>query len=247
MLDVPRLTASLHAAGFTWELPDYSRVTTSTQDDARHLRAIGKRLPYCVVTDEQTAGRGRLTRTWTAPTGSALLLTIALPLPDDLAALPLSIGVTVLRVLQRTLPALQLKWPNDIVIVHNDELRKLGGLIVELDGDAALIGIGLNTAMQDDELPTEQAISFTQLGLAVDREAMLTDLLKAFDPWLRPTIDDYRDACSTIGNVVAVTLTNGDGMRGLAVGVSDTGALRVDVDGVVHEIAAGDVQQVRGE
>ena len=246
MLDVARLETALQAAGFTWEMPVYSRVTTSTQDDARHLLTIGKRPPYSVVTDEQTAGRGRLTRTWSAPAGSAVLLTIALPKPAELAGLPLAIGVTVLRVLRAWLPSLQLKWPNDIVVMHHGFLRKLGGLIVELDDDAALVGIGLNVDMRDDELPIEQAISFRQLDITVDREALIAALVMAFDPWSRPTITDYRDSCSTIGNAVAVQLTNGDALQGLAVGVSDEGALLVDVDGVVHEVATGDVQQVRG-
>lgn len=245
MLDVARLDAALQTAGSTWEMPVYSRVTTSTQDDARHLLTIGKRLPYSVVTDEQTAGRGRLTRTWSAPAGSAVLLTLALPKPADLAGLPLAVGVTVLRVLHTWCPSLHLKWPNDIVVMHHGNLRKLGGLIVELEDEAALVGIGLNVDMHDDELPIEQAISFRQLDIGVDREALIAALMLSFDPWLRPTIAEYRDACSTIGNTVAVHLTNGDALQGLAVGVSDAGALLVDVDGVVHEVATGDVQQVR--
>ena len=246
MLDLPRLAAALQAAGSTWETPDYSRVTSSTQDDARHLQTIGKRLPFAVVTDEQTAGRGRRDRVWTAPGGSAVLLTIALPKPADLAGLPLAIGVTVLRVVQRLEPLLRLKWPNDIVIETAAGVRKLGGLIVELDGDAALVGIGLNIAMRDDELPTEQAISFAQLGIGVVRESLLAALVSAFDPWERPSLADYRTVCSTLGTDVSVVLADGTSVHGRAVTIADDGGLLVDVDGELCVVAAGDVQQVRG-
>ena len=246
MLDLPRLAAALQAAGSTWETPDYSRVTSSTQDDARHLRTIGKRLPFAVVTDEQTAGRGRLDRTWTAPAGSAVLVTIALPTPADIVGLPLAIGVTVLRVLQRLDPLLRLKWPNDIVIETPAGLRKLGGLIVELDGDAAFVGIGLNIAMREDELPTELAISFAQRGIAVDREALLVELMCAFDPWARPSLTDYRAVCSTLGSDVVVLLADGSSVQGRAVTIADDGSLLVDVEGELCVVAAGDVQQVRG-
>lgn len=246
MLDLPRLVAAMQAAGSTWETPVYSRVTSSTQDDARHLRTIGKRLPFAVITDEQTAGRGRLARTWTAPAGSAVLLTIALPTPTDVAGLPLAIGVTVLRVLQQLTPELRLKWPNDIVMTTATGFRKLGGLIVELDGDAALIGIGINTAMRDDELPTEHAISFAQLGVAVDRETVVAALVSAFESWSRPTMSEYRAVCSTLGNDVAVLLADGNTLQGRAVNIADDGGLLVDVGGELCVVATGDVQQVRG-
>lgn len=246
MLDVTRLVVGLQAAGSTWETPVYRPVTTSTQDDARELRTIGKRAPYSVVTDEQTAGRGRLTRTWQAPAGTSVLMTIALPLPSDLAALPLAIGVTVVRILQRLEPALRLKWPNDIVVLEAGRIRKLGGLIVEIDHDAALIGIGLNVEMRSEELPTEQAISFAQLGISVDREALITEILCAFERWQRPTIDDYQSLCSTIGELVDVQAVDGSIVRGRAIGIAYDGALILDVDGREQRIATGDVQQVRG-
>lgn len=246
MLDLSRLVAAMREAGSTWETPVYSRVTSSTQDDARHLRTIGKRLPFAVTTDEQTAGRGRLARTWTAPAGSAVLLTIALPKPPDVAGFPLAIGVTVLRVLQQLVPALRLKWPNDIVMPTATGIRKLGGLIVELDGDAALIGIGINTAMRDDELPTDQAISFAQLGVAVDREMVVAALVSAFESWSQPTMSEYRQVCSTLGDDVAVMLADGSTVQGRAVNISDDGGLLIDVDGELCVVATGDVQQVRG-
>lgn len=244
-LDEQLLHSRLLDAGFPLEMPHYSRVTTSTQDDARSLYAIGKRPPYAVVTDEQSAGRGRLERTWEAPAASSVLLTVALPLPDDLVALPLAIGVTVLRALRTAEPRLQLKWPNDIVVDVDGDLRKLGGLIAEVYADAVLVGIGINIDMRDDELPTPQAISLRQLGVEVRREDLLAQLISAFAEWQRPTLTEYRATCATIGAPVRVTLTDGSLLEGTAVDVTDAGALRVLVGDTSTDIAAGDVQHVR--
>ncbi len=241
MLDEQLLAARLYAGGFVGETPHYSRVTTSTQDVARQLYEIGKRPPYSVVTDEQTAGRGRLARSWEAPPGGSVLLTVAMPLPSDPTAVPLCIGVTVLRMLQPHAPMLRLKWPNDIVVPVHAELRKLGGLIAEVHGDALLVGIGLNIDLHDDELPTPQAVSFRQLGTAAEREQIIADIVVALSQWERPTLDEYRQLCVTLGEPVVVSLTNGTSLDGTASAVTNTGALVVD--GV--EVAAGDVQHVR--
>lgn len=245
LLDPARLAALLRAAGSPLELPHYSRVTVSTQNDAKSLYAIGKRPPYSVVTDEQTAGRGRLARSWTAPAGSSILLTVALPQTEDLAALPLAIGTTVLDVLRTEVPRLALKWPNDLVIDVDGRLRKLGGLITEIHEDAVLLGIGINIDMHDDELPTEQAISLRQLGVVVEREALLARLITAFAPWQRPSMASYRQVCLTIGAEVRVTLTDGTVLDGIVEEVTDAGALRVRTDDSSVEVSAGDVEHVR--
>lgn len=245
LLDVRRLHAQLQDAGFPWEFPHYSRVTTSTQDEAKHLHAIGKRPPYSVVTDEQSAGRGRFTRVWQAPAGSSLLLTVALPFPSGTAALPLAVGAAVLRVLHATEPRIRLKWPNDLVVEFAGDVRKLGGIIAEVHGDCVLVGIGINIDMHDDELPTPQAISLRQLGVTTDRETLLAALLRVFAQWEPPSVADYRALCLTIGKSVRVTLTDGSEIEGLATSVTDTGALCVVADDRTIEITTGDVQHVR--
>lgn len=245
MLDPARLEALLGAGGFPWEMPHYSRVTDSTQNAARSLYEIGKRPPYSVVTDEQSAGRGRLARSWAAPAGSSILLTIALPLPGDLTALPLAIGATVLQVLRADHPKLALKWPNDLVIDVDGSLRKLGGLIAEVHEQAIFLGIGINVDMNADELPTEQAISLRQLGVTVERETLLARLLTAFAPWQPPSMNEYRRSCLTIDAEVRVTLTGGDVLEGIVETVTDAGALRVRTGNGITEVAAGDVEHVR--
>lgn len=244
-LDVALLARRLHERGFVGELPHYAPVMTSTQDAARELLGICKRPPYSVVTDEQSAGRGRLTRQWEAPTGAAVLLTQALPASATTVAAPLAIGVSVARVVRSFVPMLGLKWPNDLVIAVDGELRKLGGLIVEVHDDVLLAGIGINLAFADDELPTAQAISLSQLGVVVEREGLVASLVTTFANWIPPTVDDYRQLCMTLGEDVRVMLTDGSSFSGVARDVTDVGALSIDVGGQRMDIAAGDVEHIR--
>lgn len=176
---------------------------------------------------------------------SSVLLTVALPLPSDAGRLPLSAGVTVASAVRPACPGIGLKWPNDLVVVVRGELRKLGGMIVERVDDVALIGIGLNVALADGELPTPQAVSIAQLGAGVEREALLARILSGFDGWRPPDIADYRKSCVTLGARVRVDLTDGGVVLGTAVGIHDNGALIVDLGGSHMEIVAGDVQHVR--
>lgn len=241
MLDVHLLAQRLHEAGFVGESPRYSRVTTSTQDEARAIHRIGKRAPYSAVTDEQTSGRGRLGRSWDAPAGSAILLTVAMPQPAELTAFPLLVGASVVRTLHPFVPQLRLKWPNDLVVVWDGELRKLGGLIAEVHADVVLVGIGVNVSLREHELPTRQAISLQQLGIEVEREMLIAAIITACSDWTPPTLADYRALCITIGERVLVTFTDGSTIEGTAEGIGADGTLVVD--GV--DVSAGDVQHVR--
>src|SRR3954451_1718483 len=137
--------------------------TDSTNSRARELAAAGAPHGTVVTASEQTAGRGRQGRTWTAPPNKALLYSaIVRPLEEHHMMLPLAVPLAVCETVEHLNPALEckVKWPNDIHV----ESRKLSGVLIEArpqDG-WAVIGVGLNLSISRDEFPPdlrEKAIS----------------------------------------------------------------------------------------
>ena len=130
--------------------------TDSTNTRARELAAAGSPHGTVVTAAEQTAGRGRQGRTWTAPPGSALLYSaVVRPLEARHSMLPLAVPLAVCEVAEQLRPGIEckVKWPNDI---HLDG-RKLAGILIEArpqDGWAVL-GVGLNLTIAEGEFPEE--------------------------------------------------------------------------------------------
>jgi BirA family biotin operon repressor/biotin-[acetyl-CoA-carboxylase] ligase len=212
-----------------------------------------------VVTEHQTAGRGRLDRSWETPRGVALTFSL-LATPGDVPLarwpwLPLLTGLAVVDAV-RDVAGLEatLKWPNDVMAGDG----KLAGILVELvehpAGAAAVVGVGLNVSATRDELPVESATSLAVEGAAdVDRTVLLGAVLAAFstryDGWVgaggEGLRSSYREACSTLGREVRADLPGGDTVTGTAVDVDDEGRLHVDDGSRVHVLGAGDVVHVR--
>ena len=140
------------------------RLTDSTNACARELAEAGAPHGTIVTAEEQTAGRGRQGRTWTAPPGKALLYSAVLhPLDERHLLLPLSVPLAVCEAAEELNPAVEceIKWPNDIWI----EERKLAGVLIEAkpqDG-WAVIGVGLNLTISPDEFPAELRDTATSL------------------------------------------------------------------------------------
>lgn len=206
-----------------------------------------------VVTEHQTAGRGRLDRTWETPERAALTFSLLLR-PERPAEewpwLPLLAGVALVEALRAHDVPAGLKWPNDVLLGD----AKVAGILAErIDtpaGPAAVLGIGLNVTTTAEELPTGAATSIRlATGDAPDRTALLETILArlrgAYDAWtaggpgtLRAA---YRDACSTIGREVRVALPHGGDLVGPATDVDPEGRLVV----AGTPVAAGDVVHVR--
>jgi BirA family biotin operon repressor/biotin-[acetyl-CoA-carboxylase] ligase len=133
-----------------------------------------------VVADHQTAGRGRLGRSWEAPPGRALLFSILLRPPPERNAPELSLvaGIAVADALERTLGlSVQLKWPNDVMLRR----RKVAGCLAEVRDGVVVLGIGLNVNQNRDELPEHAGSLLTLTGRESDREALLSTLLEDLD------------------------------------------------------------------
>ena len=217
------------------------RRTDSTNERARALAIAGAPHGTLVTAAEQTAGRGRQGRRWSAPANSSLLMSLVLR--DPPAALPLTAAVALC---DATTPAARIKWPNDIVFEHGDgaALAKLAGILVEgrPQQSWAVLGIGLNVAVRVAELPPELRASAATLGLEPDAiEPLLARLLVALERRLREpsaqTLADWRARDALRGRDIAWS-----GGRGRAAGIDGDGRLLVALpDGGHTALTAGEV------
>jgi BirA family biotin operon repressor/biotin-[acetyl-CoA-carboxylase] ligase len=215
------------------------RATTSTNDRARALAAAGAPHGTLVTAAEQTAGRGRQGRTWSAPPGRTLLLSLVLR--DPPALLPLAAAIAVADVAGGE--AL-IKWPNDVLLGG----RKVAGILAEgrpQDGWAVL-GIGVNVALRIGDLPPELHDSAGTLGLEpADLEPALQRLLGALERTLAmgdaELLEAYRRRDALRGQEVSWA-----GGRGRATGIDGEGRLVVELsDGRRTQLSAGEVHLER--
>jgi BirA family biotin operon repressor/biotin-[acetyl-CoA-carboxylase] ligase len=215
------------------------RDTGSTNERARQLAIAGAPHGTLVTAAQQSAGRGRQGRTWSAPAGQALLMSLLLRDPPRF--LPLAAAVAVAEVAG---DEARIKWPND---VHLDG-RKVAGILVEGRPQErwAVLGIGLNVAIKVDELPEELRETATTLGLEPrDVEPTLDRLLAALERRLGDSedavLEAWRDRDTLVGREVRWAAGSGR-----AAGVDDDGRLLVDLaEGGRAALDAGEVHLLR--
>ena len=216
---------------------------------AERARAGSAREFDVVVTTSQTAGKGRLGRTWVAPPGKTIAVSVLLaPAADRLPWVPLVAGLAMARAVRSLVTGheVTLKWPNDVQV---DGL-KVSGLLAELVPAAGVVvGAGLNLTMDADELPTPVSTSLTLVGAdptdIVDRAlaAYLGELRRAHALGAEDARREVERECSTIGRRVRVELPGGDDLYGTASGIDEAGRLVV----AGRAVAAGDVTHLRYE
>jgi BirA family biotin operon repressor/biotin-[acetyl-CoA-carboxylase] ligase len=238
-----------------WDVRRHADID-STNREAADLARAGAPEGVVVVADHQTAGRGRLDRTWEAPSGSSLLLTALLRPTLVAPRLHLVTMAVALAAADACVEVAgfspELKWPNDLVVGG----RKLAGVLAEASFDGTelewvVVGIGVNVNWPDD-LPADLdgiAVAANHVaGRTVDRERLLVELLARLETRyssLDSVAGDYRARCATIGRDVRVDLP-GETFEGRAVDVDDDGHLVVDTGDRARTVAAGDVVHVTG-
>jgi BirA family transcriptional regulator, biotin operon repressor / biotin---[acetyl-CoA-carboxylase] ligase len=209
-------------------------VTGSTNERARELAGGGTPHGTLVTASEQTAGRGRQGRTWSAPAGRALLCSLVIRDPPRL--LPLAAGVAVASVVGK---AAQLKWPNDVLV----DGRKVAGILVEGRPQErwAVLGIGLNVALKPGDFPPELRSTAASLRLGPEAiEPTLDRLLAELERWIDATPADVlqavRDRDALHGQPVRWA-----GGAGRGYGIDDDGRLLVLTDAGTTALDAGEV------
>lgn len=244
-LDLADLQA---AATDAWEVRLLKEV-----DSTNALAAANPQPGTVVVAEHQMAGRGRLDRAWQTPPGTAL--TFSAVVEPQLETrhwplLPLATGLAVADGLRSLGARPALKWPNDVLL----ESGKVAGILLERVGDPAraVIGIGINVDLTDEELPVPTASALSREGVVVSRTQVLGAVLSALATRLRALEADpsalvaaYRDACDTVGQEVQAHLPGDVIEHGRAVDVDEAGRLCIEVEGRIVVVAAGDVVHLR--
>ncbi len=250
--------------------------STGSTNDVLAASAARDLLPNfsAVLTLDQTAGRGRLGRVWTAPPGKTLALSVLVrpvlpagePLsPEHFGWLPLIAGVAMAESVDALVGQRRtgLKWPNDVQI----DGRKVCGILAELQqsGDAVIIGSGVNLSLTEDELPVPTATSLALADVALSGselvdavvagylerlDALLADFLRVgADPVGSGILELVTEWCSSLGREVRVELPGASDLHGVATAIDAAGRLivRRTSDGAEQAVAAGDVTHLRYE
>ncbi|MFJ5776069.1 biotin--[acetyl-CoA-carboxylase] ligase [Streptomyces sp. NPDC093094] len=260
------LRRGLVREGGLWRGIDVVRATGSTNSDLVALAVAGKAQEGAVlVAEEQSSGRGRLDRLWTAPPRSGLFFSVLLrPAGIPVARwgwLPLLTGVAVATGLSRAAGVdTALKWPNDLLVTVGGEERKAGGILAERAGeDMVVVGVGINVTLRQDELPVPQAGSLALAGAtSTDRDPLLRAVLRSLEEWYgrwREAGGDpvasglqetYAAGCATLGRAVRAELPGDRSIVGEAVAIDGDGRLVLATEnGVQEPVGAGDIVHLR--
>ena len=237
----------------TWVIHE-RRMVTSTMDVAAALAAAGAPEGTVVVAERQTAGRGRSGRTW-QDVGVALQATIVLrpSLPARLLTVaPLLFGVAAAEAVETRCPATRiwLKWPNDLWVGERNDGRKLGGILVEMKANGAMLaGFGINIDLPAGAHPPGAACLAT-VGCPVAARDLLDALLARIAiHWQaliggegRVPLDGWRSRAALFGEWVAIIDHDGVPRSGRFIGIREDGALLLADDaGGIHPVVAGDL------
>jgi BirA family transcriptional regulator, biotin operon repressor / biotin---[acetyl-CoA-carboxylase] ligase len=252
--DAPR--APLDRKRISEEISQYWRVsvvdvTESTQVDLLQLVSSNEALSKQVIVSEyQSAGRGRLDRNFEAAPMSALTFSMYIEPKVDKAEWSFLTLLSALSVreaiasLDSTI-SVEVKWPNDLLIGE----KKCAGIIAQAAEKGVVIGIGINVGMKEAELPVPTATSLAIEGsLELDRNRILAAILNHFEVNLqiwelgKSFITEYKEASATIGAMVEVTLPGGDVLKSKAIGITDAGELLLDSG---EAVTVGDVVHLR--
>jgi len=246
----------MNLAEVTRHFPDrhilWHKSLPTTMTEASRLATNGCPHGTVVGAESQTAGQGRLGRTWYSEPGAGLYISIVLRLPFPAVAFPsltMAIGLAAREaILDSTGITCDLRWPNDLLLGE----RKCGGILVAVETRVVIAGIGINvnhTGFREDLADTANSLRIAS-GSEHSRESLLIHLLPYVDRWcetlsekgVQPILEAFESASSYVRNR-RVVLDSGE--RGITAGLDETGFLLLRRDnGEVVKILAGGVRPV---
>jgi BirA family biotin operon repressor/biotin-[acetyl-CoA-carboxylase] ligase len=234
----------------------YYKSVLSTNNEAKKLAAQGAADGTIIVSEEQSTGRGRLSRGWYSPEGKGIWFTIILRpnfLPQEAPKCTLMAAVALAKAVKKFGLDVGIKWPNDILY----EGKKLVGILTEMNAEMdrvnyIIIGMGINVNIARDDFPDEikdLATSFSIMkGERLPRLKILNELLyelenlyeKAQTDGFVPILEEWKKYSVTLGQEVNVIGIN-ETFAGKAVDIDDDGALLVETTAGIRRVLAGDV------
>lgn len=199
------------------------------------------------VCDVQTGGRGRLGRSWEAPPGTAILCSVLIEPPAERPATELTLvaGLATAHAVEEALGlAVQLKWPNDVMVNR----RKVAGVLAEAADGRVVFGIGVNVNQSRDELPADAKVApgslYTTDGVRRERApllaSILTDLERDYDRWREGGLGALYDSLGARDFLRGRRIFL-DGRAGLGIGIDRSGRLEVEIDGERQLVESGEV------
>jgi BirA family biotin operon repressor/biotin-[acetyl-CoA-carboxylase] ligase len=214
---------------------------------------LGADLPEgaLALCDEQTRGRGRLGRSWTAPPGTAILCSLLLRPPEDriVSELSLVAGTAVAEAIEEAVGlAVQVKWPNDVMLNR----RKVAGILAEASDGRVVVGMGVNVNQERNNLPEDPNVPaaslYTSDGIKRERGPLLAGILErlevSYDAWLERGLDGVYDSLGSRdflrGRRIAV-----NGESGVGVKIDRDGRFVVDVGGEQRAVESGEIAYER--
>lgn len=253
LLDEPRLNGQSDGPGWlAYVVPSLD----STNAEALRLLSSSPALPFYVLAERQTSGRGRRGRSWVSPFGENIYYSLVLRIDGgmrQLEGMSLAVGLALLQVVRDYgVSSAGLKWPNDVLVGE----RKLAGILLELSGDPAdvchvVIGIGLNVNMLAAEvgaigqpwtsmrMELVRQLDRNELVCALNRQLshyLDIQLRHGFaalqDEWQRSHLWQLRPVALTAG---------GEPVEGVVLGVDQSGAVRMQVEGVERVFSGGEL------
>jgi len=258
-LDAQLLKQELLLRQCLWQNAILKDEVTSTNDIARELVSSNIAEGTFVLANFQTNGRGRQNRNWEAPKNSSIFISIVLKPNSEknLGWIPLLIGLSIHKALEaETRKNIKIKWPNDLVLVENNQEFKFAGILIERINNQVIAGIGINFDQAKEELPVSNASSLKEiLQSPISKEAVIAAFLTELSArWLEennastwPTpslVRDYKTNCITLNKEIEAQLPGGEVINALAVDISQTGELVVKTDDGTRSLSSADIHLI---
>jgi BirA family biotin operon repressor/biotin-[acetyl-CoA-carboxylase] ligase len=252
------MTQNLVIPGFTFA--EIHHEVTSTMDVARDRIPSLKDGAGVVCALSQSAGRGRQGRKWSSTHG-AMMATFLFQTSQPLASLSgysLVVGLGLVDAFERFGARLQLKWPNDLVVVRDDSIRKVGGILIEVQDlgttRVILVGVGVNLARTPEDVAHAMSIeelsgsvvSVPEALAAVSEQLRIAqELFVSFDGFPRFQ-HRWEDAACFVKGETEITLDLGERqVAGTYAGIDEGGSLLLSVDGLVQTFHSGHLLSCR--